>query len=334
MKDVPENELFSAYLDGELTAEEQAEVDRLLTRSPSARQLMDELRAISANLQTLPAHQLGEDLGEQVLRAAEKRMLCEPVVPRELGQRATASIPSTAERTLKSIVRRIIAPRNLFWPAVAVAVFVILTLNQSNDHQQPAERQLAATPEQSHSPEKAPSEAAKPVAGTTEIKQARPVKSPRRTVVTKRTGTAAAAARTRVEKPGRSLAARMKSGPGVGKDADADKRVVVRCNVTGRAAEEGLLEKLLAKHGIAEDTSAEKSPPAGEGKDTRRTLRVTADARKIKAVLDELKSKPTEFSAVSVEPAEVKFSDEYSTENMPTYRVTFELHIVKPADAE
>jgi anti-sigma factor RsiW len=41
MKDVPENELFSAYLDGELTADEQAEMEQLLATSPAARQLIE-----------------------------------------------------------------------------------------------------------------------------------------------------------------------------------------------------------------------------------------------------------------------------------------------------
>ncbi|NMC20686.1 MAG: zf-HC2 domain-containing protein, partial [Thermogutta sp.] len=35
MKDVPENELFSAYLDGEITAEEQAQLEQLLAGSES-----------------------------------------------------------------------------------------------------------------------------------------------------------------------------------------------------------------------------------------------------------------------------------------------------------
>ena len=44
MNDLPENELLSAYLDGELSAAEQAEVERLLATNPAARQLLDELR--------------------------------------------------------------------------------------------------------------------------------------------------------------------------------------------------------------------------------------------------------------------------------------------------
>lgn len=54
MNHLPQDELLSAYLDGELTAAEQAEVERLLATDPAARQLLDELRTLSATLQALP----------------------------------------------------------------------------------------------------------------------------------------------------------------------------------------------------------------------------------------------------------------------------------------
>ena len=50
MSDVPETELFSAYLDGELTADEQVRVEQVLATSPAARQLFEELRALGSDL--------------------------------------------------------------------------------------------------------------------------------------------------------------------------------------------------------------------------------------------------------------------------------------------
>ncbi|HYW80427.1 MAG TPA: zf-HC2 domain-containing protein, partial [Thermoguttaceae bacterium] len=79
MKNLPENELFSAYLDGELTAEEQAQVERMLAESPAARQLLDQLRALSSTLQGLPQYKLDGDLSETVLRNAERAILTRPV---------------------------------------------------------------------------------------------------------------------------------------------------------------------------------------------------------------------------------------------------------------
>lgn len=43
MNNVPDTELFSAYLDGELTADEQVRVEQILAASPEARLLLEEL---------------------------------------------------------------------------------------------------------------------------------------------------------------------------------------------------------------------------------------------------------------------------------------------------
>ena len=44
MNDSSQHELLSAYLDGELTADEQVQVERLLADDPRAKRLLDELR--------------------------------------------------------------------------------------------------------------------------------------------------------------------------------------------------------------------------------------------------------------------------------------------------
>jgi len=123
MKNVPENELFSAYLDGELTAGEQAQVERLLATSPAARQLMEELRALSSTLQTLPQYKLEEDLSERVLRLAERRMLAEPA-----ASESRLDLPSPRRISWGPILRRVFRPRNLLWPAVAAAVAIFLMI--------------------------------------------------------------------------------------------------------------------------------------------------------------------------------------------------------------
>jgi anti-sigma factor RsiW len=123
MSDLPENELFSAYIDGELTADEQAEVEQILAENPEARQLVDELRALSSNLQTLPSYKLDEDLAARVLRQAEREMLSEPATP--LPRFHQVGSPET-EST--SWARRLLRPRNFAWSAVAVAVALVLML--------------------------------------------------------------------------------------------------------------------------------------------------------------------------------------------------------------
>ena len=118
MNDLPQNELLSAYLDGELSAAEQAEMERLLAASPDARQLLEELRALSTTLQSLPQEKLDEDLGPRVLRVAERRML-------------TGEEPDAAPTPLvRSAFRRLLNPRGLVWAGLAVAIAVMIWIHQ------------------------------------------------------------------------------------------------------------------------------------------------------------------------------------------------------------
>jgi anti-sigma factor RsiW len=121
MNDLKQNELFSAYLDGELNADEQAEMERLLATSPAAWQLLDELRALSTTLQSLPQEKLGEDLGPAVLRVAERRML----TGREHDIADNAPVP-----LVKSALRHIFNRRGLAWAGLAVAIAVMFSFNE------------------------------------------------------------------------------------------------------------------------------------------------------------------------------------------------------------
>ena len=49
-----DDELLSAYLDGELSAEERARVEAHLAADPQARKLFDELRGVSLAMRELP----------------------------------------------------------------------------------------------------------------------------------------------------------------------------------------------------------------------------------------------------------------------------------------
>lgn len=76
--DTPEptdDELLSAYVDGELTDAERAEVQRRLADDPRAQEFVDELRSIGEQMQALPKLTLGEDLRSTILQRAERTML-------------------------------------------------------------------------------------------------------------------------------------------------------------------------------------------------------------------------------------------------------------------
>ena len=154
MNDPKRNELLSAYLDGELTAGEQAEVERLLDDDPAARQLLEELRSLSVALQTLPREELGEDLSEKVLRAAERRVLLE-------------GLPEPADRDAVPLSREIFArvfnTRVIAYVGITVALAVVIVLLDGYQNRSPigdANKEIALSepehPELNKQPEEEP----------------------------------------------------------------------------------------------------------------------------------------------------------------------------------
>jgi hypothetical protein len=79
------DDLISAYLDGELTAQEQAYVEEQLRENADLRRMYNELRALRLTLQAMPVAEPPENLAERILRQAERRMLS--------GDQALADIP-------------------------------------------------------------------------------------------------------------------------------------------------------------------------------------------------------------------------------------------------
>jgi hypothetical protein len=144
MNERPENELFSAYLDGELTADEQAEVERVLADSPRARRVLAELRALSATLQSLPQETLGEDLSESVLHAAARRILT--------GDADDRPTPAGIWPLLKSRL----TGRALLWPAIAVSIGIMLMLNDPQGWRLPGDDPVAFAPAEPAAREDAP----------------------------------------------------------------------------------------------------------------------------------------------------------------------------------
>jgi anti-sigma factor RsiW len=60
-------ELLSAYLDGELSSEEREEVERTLARSAEYRELLEELRSLVKQLEQLPSSSLDEAFSDRVI---------------------------------------------------------------------------------------------------------------------------------------------------------------------------------------------------------------------------------------------------------------------------
>ena len=81
MNEPNSDELLSAYVDGELSAQERAAVERWLEQSPEARRTLDEFRGISGLLAGLSRAEVSQEFPQNVLQLAERRMLlAEPAV--------------------------------------------------------------------------------------------------------------------------------------------------------------------------------------------------------------------------------------------------------------
>ena len=136
------DQLLSAYLDGELNADERAQVEQLLATSAEARELVDELKAIRAGLQGLPRHQLEPDFAQQVLRRAEQAK--SSAAPSE----SKAAILPQHDPWQPSIFR---SRRGIAWSLVAVAAAVIIMVATRNDEH--GDRQIARQPANAPAPQ-------------------------------------------------------------------------------------------------------------------------------------------------------------------------------------
>jgi anti-sigma factor RsiW len=123
-----DDELLSAYLDNELAPEERAHVDQRLATDPAARQLLDELRAVSRAVKALPAAPLGADIRDTVLRRAERAMLRS-----DSGQgTAAASRNSLDDSSPRFTIGRSI--RGWVWAGLATAAALAIMAFESNSN--------------------------------------------------------------------------------------------------------------------------------------------------------------------------------------------------------
>ena len=119
-----EDELLSAYIDGELTERERAQVERRLRDDPQAKQLVAELQGLSETVRSLPRETVGADLRDSVLQQAERSML--------LGdetERQTVTVTTGGPRSS--------SPRRWIWAGLALAAALLLMVYQPTVDQVP-----------------------------------------------------------------------------------------------------------------------------------------------------------------------------------------------------
>ena len=152
-------ELISAYLDGELNTEETDRAERWIADDPQAKKLFEELKVIRDAIHQLPRYQLKSDLTSGVLdQIIDQPVVSESQRPEVMSSAAyldssqnfemasiqlndfdadskrvtqTPATASTAIETARSGQRRIV-----LWPALAIAVAVLLMIFSRSDRLQ------------------------------------------------------------------------------------------------------------------------------------------------------------------------------------------------------
>jgi anti-sigma factor RsiW len=306
MNDLPQNELLSAYLDGELTTAEQAEMERLLAQSPAARQLLEELRSMRSMLQALPQEKLTEDLSRQVLRVAERRMLTEE----EPG--AAEDGPMALAPLGRSLFKRFLSRRTMAWLAVTAAVLIMVRISERWQNLRPiadVDKEVAlakpAQPPQSSGP---PPTMQAP--GYDRFKAGHAVAAKQASQAVKQASQAA----------------------NVGESVS-----VVRCNISADAAQKQVFEKLLDANGVVWRQRPDPSLAAGAQKEqvsnkakqlqsdrslawrslaagSENLVEVEATTAQLDATLAGLKAQPDLFRSFSVKPGVETHNEETFSE--------------------
>ena len=160
MNPIPDDELLSAYLDGELSEADGARAERLLAEQPEARQLLEDLRAIRGGFEGLPAHRLEQDFPARVLRSAEREMLADessqaadktpaegnrsaiaPPLP-AVGQAAVGRAPPSLQPSFTFARWR----RPMAWAGLALAAGLLLMVFDRNRQAPDPQDQVAHAP--------------------------------------------------------------------------------------------------------------------------------------------------------------------------------------------
>lgn len=134
---IPE-ELISAYLDGELTSDEQLLVEEALRDDPQSQQLLEDLQSLHDRLQAIPRSEPSRDYTQQILRRAERAILTGTTEPGpSLSSDESPAAPTVTLPTSKG------SPGNwkhVVWASTALAATLLLALLFRPD--QPIRHQL------------------------------------------------------------------------------------------------------------------------------------------------------------------------------------------------
>ncbi|MEN6405120.1 MAG: zf-HC2 domain-containing protein [Thermoguttaceae bacterium] len=327
MKNQPNDELLSAYLDGELNDAERAEIERRLATDPAARRLLEQLRSVSRAVQSLPREPLGESLTRQVIEEAERR--------REESDRPVPSSRSWSERFFN---RRVIA-----WASLTLMVGAAIAIHErwqngglvgggksikevarAGDSALSDQKPSALKPQRTgdyRPPTMQAAPAEKPVAEVVRSESAVRLKS---AVSSEKRRSDLAESNVGAMKKGDAPRSGGENVPAKAADALRDNVLVIRCDVSSEAARSQAFDKLLVRNGIvsvqrqagqriqslgrslaeAESTKADSFGRRDEDAEGEEIVEVEATPSQIEATLAGLESRPDAFPFVVVGPVE------------------------------
>lgn len=163
-------ELISAYLDGELTAQEQAQVEQALAGDVRLQRMHDDLRALRSSLQSLPQQKLDAGFAQRVMLAAQRARAEQSATTDRLVEtlRAPEVLVAThhgQETTVERAQHEPVAWRVVVWSVAGLAAVLMVALFA------PQSSEIAQLPQNKPDkkvavlqPAAAPEEAAKSVA--------------------------------------------------------------------------------------------------------------------------------------------------------------------------
>jgi anti-sigma factor RsiW len=114
-----DQELISAYLDGELSGEELARAEHLLATKPDCRQLLEELRSLRTSMQALPRQKLESGFADAVLRRAEREIL-------QPTRSVATTVQTVRDDERPSMVSWQRWQRPLAWSALTIAAALLI----------------------------------------------------------------------------------------------------------------------------------------------------------------------------------------------------------------
>lgn len=135
MNPLSNDELISAYLDGELSGEEQQRAEKLLAEDADSRQLLEELRSLRAGMESLPRHQLDQDFASRVLDQAERTMIAGDATKGDSEAAKALTTDTFIAPPVEHGMTRERWIRLLAWPSIAIAAAIMITtfLPQDNE---------------------------------------------------------------------------------------------------------------------------------------------------------------------------------------------------------